>query len=401
MIVAGLVLALAGLFLLEHADRQLAVWGGLACAALGIYARWQRQRIIQQSRPPLPVVPRFERVKVYETLNGKIVLGSDGKYQVAVDPVAGQIDIVAIFSKQERERLDRYREKHQLSRAAKMPFHAGFAVPRGPSGWKFADDQAIRNPSGFVIPLRGMVDEVPFFTNTTSRAMREWPVRRTYDLLETPKDLTLPIRLVPSLFQARAQRVLELELQWVAPARSISNLSIHEIASLELRVPISWGDIQLLSDSALVSIVPNPVDQLPVRSITWTKPALNEEARQRSRRTFMIQFEHTICLNDIVAGHMDVVFKNALSGVEDIDLYYPLGGRRSKVEAASVQTKVGIDFELSLAGLRYQDIHMIPDAQCPQSHQPQMRRFEQIVPDHLTIVALTDAICQQNFMCSI
>jgi hypothetical protein len=417
VIVAGVVLILAGVFLLKDADRLLAVWAGVVCAALGVYARWQRSQIIQQSRPPLPVVPRFKQVKIHEALNGRVTLNSDGRYDIELKPVSGQLEITAIFSKRERERLDRYREKYQLDDDADVPFHTGFVVPRGPAGWKFADDRGIRNPSGFAIPLRGRVSELPFLSDIAGRGTREWPVEHTYSLLETPKDLTLPIRLVPSLYQGRARRVLELEVQWVAPARSISKWNLQQIKLLELHIPVLWGAVQDASKGVLIYEPLRTGDQpSSTRLIKWEDPLMEEDQSQEgysifswggslskenrqpsSRRTFWIQFEQEIDLSETIKGHVDVVFKNTLSGVEGIDLYYPVGRRRLRSEATGIQTTTAIDFELSLAGLRYQNVLMIPDSQCPQDGQPETRRFERTMPDHTTIIALTDAISRENF----
>jgi len=135
LLVASILLALAGLFFQDDRIRWLLALSGSGLVVFGIYSYWRRLQIIQRSRPSLPVVPRFEQVKLREALNGRVTLGPDGQYCVAIDPVVGQLEIVAIFSKRERDRLDLYREKYQLAEDAEVRFHAGFAVPRGPAGW--------------------------------------------------------------------------------------------------------------------------------------------------------------------------------------------------------------------------------------------------------------------------
>jgi hypothetical protein len=398
VIAAGALLLLASLFLSRDADRLLAIVGGLGCIALGIYARRQRSRLIRQSRPWLPVLPRFDRIKVHETLRGRVSLDPGGCYRVSIEPVAGQLEIATTFTKSERERLDCYRKKYRLAPTDAVPFHAGFAVPCGAAGFAFAKGQDFRTSSGFVIPLKATIADVPFLGDIVGPRAREWPVAHAYRLLDTPKDLTLPIRLVPSLAQERAQQVLELEIQWVAPSRTIDSLLIQQIKSLEINVPTAWGEVQTQSDSALISLIPNPSGHQLLRSIVWKNLRIDDIERAEGRRTCVIQFENTISLADHIRGRIEVLYKGVISGVEGIDLYFPLGGKRAQTVPASIQTTVSIDFDISLNGLRYQDVRTISKPKCPKAHQQQEAcHFPDITPNHTTIIALTDALSQRDF----
>jgi hypothetical protein len=71
-LVFGILLAFAGLFFQEDRIRWLLVLSGLGVVVFGVYSYWQRGRTILQSRPALPMLPRFERVKVQEKLSGKV-----------------------------------------------------------------------------------------------------------------------------------------------------------------------------------------------------------------------------------------------------------------------------------------------------------------------------------------
>jgi hypothetical protein len=109
-----------------------------------------------------------------------------------------------------------------------------------------------------------------------------------------------------------------------------------------------------------------------------------------------MRFENTIDLGSTIGGRLEVVFKGTLSGVKGVDLYFPLGGRREG--SATVETRVNADFELNLGGLRYQEVRVVPDSKRQEDgDKPETATFEGVIPDHDTVIALTNAVSEQGF----
>lgn len=400
LIVAGVLIALAGLVILTR-NLVPGFIGVLIGGGLAVYSyntNQQRAAEAARSRPPLPLLPRFDPVHVRETLRGHITLDPGGHYHVSASPMEGALTIAASFAKPERDQLQQYRKKYQLADNEDVSFHAGFAVLRGPASLKFSDENANGNHSGTVIPLTGQVSTQPFLSGAGGRGSGEWRTTRRYGLLEASDPASLPIRLVPSLVPEAAQRALDLELQWTELDPTEAKLTIDRIESLELHVPIAWGEVESVTDSALIGTATSTGEgDGAVQTITWRRLSITDRGRQEHRRTFFVRFENITDPASTIRGRVEVTFKGTLSRLESVDLYYPLGGRREE-EPANIETHVLADFELSLAGLRYQDVRVVPDLKEEKDRGKQETvTFEGIIPDHTTVMALTNAMSDQGF----
>lgn len=400
LITVGVLIALASLVILTR-EFGLGLIGVLIGGGLAVYGYITNRRQAAEaarSRPPLPLLPRFEPVQVRETLRGRIALDPVGRYHISASPVEGVLTIVASFGKPERDRLQQYRKKYRLADNEDVSFHAGFAVLRGPAGLIFSDGNANRHRGGRVVPLSGQVSTQLFLSGAGGRGSGEWRTTRRYSLLEVSDTASLPIRLVPSLVQEAAQRALDLELQWAEPDPPEAKLTIERIESLELRVPIAWGEVESVTDSALIGMVTSAGGgDGAVRTITWRRLSITDRERQERRRTFFVRFENNIDLASIIQGEVEIRFKGTLSRLESVDLYYPLGEQR-KEEPADIETQLLAYLELSLAGLRYQDVRVVPDSKKEKDRDKQETvMFEGVIPDHATVMALTNAMSDQGF----
>jgi hypothetical protein len=111
-----------------------------------------------------------------------------------------------------------------------------------------------------------------------------------------------------------------------------------------------------------------------------------------------VRFENRVSLNDSVRGQLEVAFKGALSGLQSVAIYHPVGGLRTDRAAARVRTRVLADFELSLAGIRYQDVRGVPDRKRESDRsKPETDEFAGVVPDHETVIDLTNAMSDQGY----
>lgn len=397
-IAVGAALVVAGLFIPNMLLDIVFVLIGAGLVAYGYYSNRRRSAEILRSRPLLPLLPRFDSVQVQEAFDGQILLDPAGRYHVSASPVEGQLTIVATFGKPERDRFQQYVKKYKLGGGEDVTFHYGFAVLRGAAGLKFVGETAHPYPDNAGIPLTGHVSTQPFIGGANGRASGERRATWGYELLKKSSPPALPIRLVPSLIQEAAQRALEVEVQWSGLNPGQPRLNINRIETLELHVPLTWGKIEVMTGSALIGTAPSAEDAgRAVRTITWRRPPISEKERREGRHTFFVRFEHNIDLAGSVGGKVEVVFDNTLSGLRGVDLYYPLGGLREG-EKSETRTHVRADFKLHLDGLRYQDVRIVPDPKKENDRgKPEVTTFEGVIPDHATVIALTNAVSENNF----
>jgi hypothetical protein len=399
MNVGGAASALAGLLVLILMHK---VGLGLLVFALGVglavcgetLNRW-RADAARRSRPVLPLLPRFDRVRVRETLEACITLDREGRYRTTAKTVTGRLTIAATFGKADRDRVQWYRRKYELAENRDIDFHLGFAVLRGRA--------ALASESGFgpnderVLPLTGRVREYPFLNGESTRATREWRRELEYEVRELPGGNELPVSLTPSVVQAAGRRALDLDLQWTEfPAADTRRRpAIDRIESLELHVPMTWGEVRHVEGNAVLGISDEAdAGQAPSRTIRWLPQVVASSER---RWTFAVRFDNPIDFDCAIRGRLEVSLKGAMSGLQGIDLYHPLGFRRSH-DPATIRTRVVVEFELSLAGIRYQDIRIVPDAKlAADADKRKTIDFEGVVPDHRAIIALTSAISGQGY----
>ena len=394
--IIGILIALISLLFLggNSASAIVGVFVGVSLAAYDFYTFRKRAAEARRSRPPLPLLPRIDSIKVEELLRGSLNLDADGHYHISTVPVEGMLNLRMSFSKSDRDRLQQYRKKYELTEQDER-LHLGFAVLRGQVGLKFNDDNSEKKHSNTIIPLTGLASTHPFFSETSIRGSAEWTITRCYNLPETSNSTRVQVQLIPSLVQESAPRAINLELQWRDIDSKQGEATVNRIETFELCVPITWGEVRSTTDNAVIGtrgVAGKNSDA--VRTISWRRLSVDKE---KSSHTFFVRFENSIDLNNEIFGKVELSFDGALSGIEDVDLYYPLGGQREK-DPTDIKTQIHIDFELSLAGLRYQDVRIIPDPKKEQDKEKQETvTVEGVIPDHTTVIALTNAMSDQGF----
>jgi hypothetical protein len=402
LIVVGAFIFLAGALtaiLLQVSYGWIAALAGMVLAVAGYLNYSSKVREVAKTRQPAPLFPRFDAFRVQEDLEGHMTLDDDGRYQLTAAPATGVLTVEGSFGKPERDRLQLYRKKYKLTKDVDIDFHAGFAVLRGGAGIRPCDSIQQRGTEcGTVIPLTGPVSSVPILAGTAGPNYGEWQVTRQYELLETLETVTMPLRLVPSLPPESAQRALELEVQWTNPGPQDNCLTLERIAALELRVPVSWGEVENLSESAVIGVATDASSGAAVRAITWRRLPVRRREKELGRRVLFIRFENIIDLSSVVRGRVEVLFRGGLSGVKGIDLLYPLGDPSTTAEQVDIDTVVSADFELSLTSLRYQDVRVVPDAKREEDRERhEAKTFEGVIPDDATVMTLTNAMGEEGF----
>lgn len=369
----------------------------LVVALIGLIVHRQREDAAQRDRPVLPLLPRFDPVEVVETLPARVTLDARGNYEVEAEAATGRMTIVATFGSRDRNRVRLYRERYRLDRNRRLPFHLGFAVLRGPAAFT----SALGAHDAAVTPLDGHVQNYPLLHGDTGAVSAQWRKEHTYEVWQQPVARALPITLTPSLVHASGRRVLDLDLQWPVDGtkRAGRRLAIDRVERLQLSVPLAWGAVQQVEGRNVeLGRAQAPDGQGATQTITWSRHPVTKAKDGSRRHTFSVRFERPIEPGSVVRGRIEVVYKGALSGLQGVDLYYPLGHRRREQRAATITTKVAADFELSLARVRYQDVRVVPDRKRPEdAGRNKAVVFRDVVPDHKAIIAVTNAIAEQGY----
>jgi hypothetical protein len=396
--VGGAVLAAIGVIVLVFVVKAglVILLTGTTVAVGGLLLDRHRVTRARLAQPALPLVPNIDSLRIQETLRGELHLDQRGKYLAPITPVQGEIVAEMSLGKPDRDRLAKYRRAYRLAPGADIWYSAGYLVLRGPAGLEFLD-----GTQDILVPLTGNVTERPFLTAIDTRRTAKWPTTLTYRPRVAPDVTNIPVWLTPSLVPASDQRTLELELQWSDFGPEDKPLVISRIESMKLNVPISWGTVDRVThqgNRATVGKEPNPddADQF-VRTIELPPLTLTEQNQREQSLNISIRFENRIELSDTIRGTMTVSFKGTVSGLVGISFHHPLGYRRQR-RTDSVRTQLLIDFTLSLSGIRYQDTRVVPDRKRPRDQDKRETiDFPQVIPDHNTVVELTNAMSRQGY----
>lgn len=406
MIIGGVVIALIAIFLMIRLPLvgMLGLVAGALIAYYGYRNYQEAKEDVHDERPPLPVLLRFnlneeqdkyKSISVLEEMRGRISMDSNGSYTDTAGSVEGTLTVTGNFDESDRKRLQLYQKKYIYANEEGILFHAGFAHLCGRPNIAFTEGGD--SPLAPMIALEGQVHEQPFLSATGERRYGEWRKTWKYEVPDPLHQCILPVRLVPSLMAKAARRALNLEVQWDHLSADGTSGTLESIEALEIYAPMEWGKLEGSSDKALYGTKLLANETEAVQTVSWRLPKISADDHGNRRRNFLIRFENPIRSEDVISGQITLVFEGALSGIKGIDLYYPLGGRRDE-KPAKLRTRVIADFEISLNGLRYQEVRVIPDPK--KHHEPDFQDtqvFEGIAPNHKTVNALTDMISNENF----
>jgi hypothetical protein len=338
-----------------------AVWVAVLSALLGIVAVavsiWaiyveKQYRHYQMCReaPPLPVWGRFPSIIIDEHVIGSIRLTSDSEYLTGGEHADGVMKFSLQLTAHDRERAKKYWQKYTLSTRENIPFHAGFAVLQGtrrirPENW---GSQQV-NPVRFM----GQVLAQSYLLGTTSTHARQWTHHYKYNVLsDTQCTAGLPVQIIPTLLSEGDEWALELDVQ-VNPKIDSASLSFPRVEELVLEAPDFLG-VESQAPSAEVS------EQGPCK-ITWQRAGLAKQGKQAvANKTFYVRFTNSKMIkpDKEVFGHVRLSFEGAISGLENVRLFSPLGRQRSQDEITFVRhTIVEIDFRFHLSGLNVRKLY--------------------------------------------
>lgn len=369
---------------------------GMALIAAGVlgtgwvYLAARRRTARQRASLPLALQPKINEVRLTERLGVDIALAPQGRYTTSLRPVEGDISVDLVFGRPDRDRLDRYARKRAPGRDTR--FCAGCLVLHGPIDIALQPDLP-----GPVRRLEGTTGAYPVFRAEDPHASSPFPLALTYRLAREPVIKEGPVWVTPSLVPESDQRALELDIQWVDLGPRDNRLSLDVIELIQLRYPVSWGNVEKASHRAIQSgAAEDSGGPEALRRVEWRQLLPAEQQRQARQLTLTIQFEDKIRSEDRISGRLEATMKGALSGLDKVRLYSSLGGRRDDWRGAAIRTRIEAGFELSLRSIRYQDVLIVPERQAREDEN-NADAFG-VIPNDDMVIGLTNALSEDYYV---
>lgn len=392
--VIGIGIGLIILFAGEIALGILSIFAGIGLGGGGwsLHQKWYQQ-VINDSRPPLPVIGKVESVTVRESICGRITLDDNGSYTTTAEQPDGKMTISFQLAPRDRERLEMYRKKFILAPEDDISFHAGFAVLQGAVDLHFDNGNANIPAQVNTIEFKGNITAQPFLSGNGTGRDNHWNVRYKYSFsLNDSQTIGLPIQIVPTLVREGDEWAIELVVQ-VNPKVGKSSLLTTQprVEELILYAPKTLDKVERTQPLALVGSEQQENEHgetINMHVITWKDVGVNEGEKNAYYRGFYLRFKNKLTPSTKLNGRLRIRFDGTLSGLDDIAFFYPFGNKRDKKDTALPQrfTYVDIRFDLHLGSLRFQEI---------ASAETQFER-QGVIPDYRVLTALTNAISEQN-----
>ncbi|MDX1689151.1 MAG: FYVE zinc finger domain-containing protein [Candidatus Promineifilaceae bacterium] len=312
---------------------------------------WQAEA--QMQRPDVPVIGRNVMIRVQERVQGEIRLDAGGRYQVFAESPEGELEFDLHFTNDDLRRWELYRRRYPLATADNSAFHAGYVFLHGAEKLQFDEEQPVFENH---LALRGDVAEHGFFTGADEGDAREWRPSRSYSfpLKKEEGSAGLPVQIVPTLvsegeWEWGIQLIVQLNPRVAAPS-----LSNPQVKSLELSFPPELGEPESKKPYAfLVSSAGDPP------KLRWAGIPLETENGYDPEADFYVRFSESgredVEPTQTISGRLCVVFDGALSGLEEIWRFNPLGYRiedRPVILRRETEVVVEFSFDLSVLTLR-------------------------------------------------
>ena len=373
--------------------------GGISAA--WVYRSARRDAAKVRASMPVPLYPKIADVQLVEQLRGKTTLGSHGDdYQTFLEPVEGKISMTLTFGRPDCDRVWRWRKRPHVT-GPEVPYCAGRLVLRGEFGIR--DGEQIRGP---VLALDGDARDYPVFRAEDPPSSSRWTFSRRYELRTEPDISSGPVWITPSIVPESDRHALELDVQWVEFGPDENKpLSLEKIELLRLEFPVSWGEIRdwgilqgvSVLTRAVSGLMPEGRRSLELTGLPPAKQEKEDQERPAMRLTLAIRFAGQVDPEDEISGRLKATMQGTLSGVTGIRLFNSLGEHRGYTGAASIKTRVDVDFRLSLASIRYQAVRVVPDRAAEDSDRDSYADEFAVVPGDETVIALTNAMSEEGY----
>ena len=400
-LLSGIFLAGVVLELLIHANDYLSLFGGYA--------------------PPLPLIGRIRKANIEEKISGTITLDAERNYSGKVTiPPSGDLKTFFQFTQSAHARYDRYLQKYGSRLVGPVSIHPGYALLHGDNDIELGHQVARpgqRKSANNIISFEDQLDQQRhrFLAEEQSNQTNGWRIQSTYRIgrisKRNGKEFELPVQLVPTFIKQGNKWGITLQIQSNPKARIDYLLEAGPpvVKTLTLRMLVSEaGEVQDVVPPASIRVEePGRIGQA-YNEIEWREITASQGAN--GYPLFFIRLEKEIDHGDgadeavfppekmQLSGELTLEFKGALSKLEKVTYFSPLGHPRAEKKRddtwdkeeevkLSRTTKVDIKFKLCLDSVIGQEL--VTDQANISSNS--------IYPDHKMIKSLADNLSKSKF----
>lgn len=311
----------------------------------------------KKHRPPFPVVPNMDSIKIVEKMDGIVSLDEEGKYSMKPTSLKGEFTAPLQFVVRDRKRWKRHLARHRLTYRTNLPLQAGFVVFKEAENIQFDVSPNFTNKWPNTFMIEGQVGDHPFLTTTALTHTRQWDALLPYSINRFDrKEIPLPIQIIPSLVQDDTQRSIGLLIQLTPQYIKPKKFEKAVIKEFTLLAPNDLSKVLQTWPNALIGsqIVSHGTDEMQKLQVAWKD--LEFDLTQGESKSFYIQFSNQINQATKLSGSLQISFTGTFSGLKTVDFFYPWGQKYSKVKTER-EAIVKVDFDLSLESLRFQKLH--------------------------------------------
>ena len=322
----------------------------------------QRRRSIERRVQKLLFLdPLIKKLELTETVSGSYCLNPA---LLVVRSVKGTVDVRLAWTRGQATKADRWRRRYKGTGDNGLRAEAGHLVLRGAGqpGLTAPDGCEVAHPAR--VRLHPKLDDQPWLAGPDVGGDALWNFQLTYEPPRPDGGWRLPMWVTPSITPDSERRSLDLRIQWrtaepLAEPDDRPPLTAKELTSVHVDVPARWGAVHQVTgdnvEQTLVGVAPDGRTR-----IEWRKPKIAETSR--GERLLSVSFSDPIRAEDKIDGSLEATFTQAASGTEGVRMFAAGGGRRRDGARPTVKTKISVEFELRLGGVRHQASRTVPDS---------------------------------------
>lgn len=358
------------------------------------HARFQKHLI--QKTPPFPLLGRAITITVEESLNGELCLNDEGQYlvQSKIDACYGKLTYSLIVTPADKARLNKYWQKFGLS-TPYFQLLAGFLLFQNVRALHFLNNHLIPGRTN-TLRIRGSEKKEKW--SRTDETL-SWERSAHYKIyLSSEEEQLLPVQIFPTIISEGSHTALELTVQ-VNPNlwnKALLKADV-EVKNLELYPlePHQLGAIQHAHPPSLPELEGTRCCWKKIKLQTFPEQAFYEHFDDSSigippipSKRFYIRYESSVSQSMVFKGKLTALFKDTISGIDNIELYDPLGykvDKEKEVLSVKRQTEISVDFEF--------DLHSL----CIRNHTTEEANItEDVIPDYLLVNKLVSKLASDR-----
>lgn len=370
--------------------------------------------------PALPLIGRVREASIEEQISGKIDLDADRTYtsKVTIAP-RGRFNTVFQYTQSAHARYQQYLLKYGSQLGDSLSIHPGYAMLHGENDIELGHEAARSNRNDGVNNIISFEDELNrdrhrFLGVDPTERKNAWPITSIYWIgrigEENGKEYELPVQLVPTFIKQGNKWGITLQIQSNPKARIdyLLEAGLPIVKSLTLRVLVSEaGEIRDVVPPASVEVEAQGRGGRAYNKIEWREVTAAQDGSHYP--IFFIplrEIDHGDGVDEAVyppetmqlSGELIIEFKGALSKLEKVSYFTPLGHLRDALQNDEPKrqeekvdltrtTRVDIKYKLSLDSLVGQEL--IVDKVELNSRST--------FPDHKMIKSLADNLSKSGF----